>query len=190
VGFEIGCEGGRWCRMLMELGWQMTATDIDANALRLCQLRTPSLRCILTQPSDQVIPAESASIDLLVCLEVPPVINSKWFYREAARVLRPGGQLVGSLNNVLSWRGATNRVTTALRRWQQFYSISYSNMRRSLHAHAFTIDEARGCCWAPFGRHSDSPWIPLATSLERRLGFQQLIHVSPWVVFRATRGGQ
>jgi SAM-dependent methyltransferase len=186
-GLEIGCEGGRWCRLLIELGWQMTATDVDEEALRLCQARTPSLRCVLVQPSDRGIPVDSGSIDLLVCLEVPPVMNSDWFPGEAARVLKPGGQLVGSLNNQFSWRGITNRITSGLRRWDQFYSISYVAFQKSLTAAGFSIDDARGCCWAPFGRHSDSRWIPTAVALERRLGLRRLTHVSPWVVFRATR---
>jgi SAM-dependent methyltransferase len=187
IGLEVGCEGGRWCRLLIELGWRMTGTEIDAEALRLCQARTPSLRCILVHPDDQGIPVDSSFADLLVCLEVPPVINSEWFPRESARVLKPGGQLVGSLNNRFSWRGATNRITSALRRWQQFYSISYATFQKSLTAEGFSLDDARGSCWVPFGRHSDSRSVPAATALERRMGLQRLTHFSLWVVFRATR---
>jgi hypothetical protein len=31
---EIGCEGGRWSKLLSDLGWNMTCTDINSNIWR------------------------------------------------------------------------------------------------------------------------------------------------------------
>src|SRR5262245_19691862 len=75
IGLEIGCEGGRWCRMLTDFGWQMTATDIDPQALALCQQRNPTVRCVLAHIDDCGLPAATASVDLLLCLEVPPLAD-------------------------------------------------------------------------------------------------------------------
>src|SRR5579863_6124598 len=47
---EIGCEGGRRSKLLSDLGWRMTCTDVDAKALKLCQLRLPEAACIVVEP--------------------------------------------------------------------------------------------------------------------------------------------
>src|SRR5574341_2375579 len=70
VALEIGCEGGRWSKLLAELGWNIICTDVDATSLTLCQRRIPQAKCILVSPDDPKIPCESDSIGLLLCLEV------------------------------------------------------------------------------------------------------------------------
>ena len=40
---EVGCEGGRWSRLLADAGWQMTCTDTDEQVLRMCQSRIPEV---------------------------------------------------------------------------------------------------------------------------------------------------
>jgi len=75
TALEIGCEGGRWSRLLAELGWNMICTDIDPNALEVCQRRIPSAKCILVDPNDSKIPYETRSVKLLLCIEVLPVFT-------------------------------------------------------------------------------------------------------------------
>ena len=36
TALEIGCEGGRWSKMLNDLGWQMICADINSEALAVC----------------------------------------------------------------------------------------------------------------------------------------------------------
>ena len=84
--------------MLSDLDWQMTATNVDPRVLAVCKERNPSASCILVDPTDESFPVDDASVDLLLCFEVPPVVNQAWFFAEAARVLEPGGKLVGTLS--------------------------------------------------------------------------------------------
>src|SRR6202035_3860823 len=63
---EIGCEGGRWSKLLSDLGWEMTCTDVDAQVLKLCQLRLPTASCIVVEPGSREIPCETNSIGLLL----------------------------------------------------------------------------------------------------------------------------
>jgi SAM-dependent methyltransferase len=187
VGLELGCEGGRWCRFLDDLGWKMTGTDVDPVTLELCRQRNKSVRCILVGEQDSELPADRESIDLLVCLEVP-VVESAWFPAEAKRVLKPGGRFVGSFLNLHSWRGVmANMKSTVLGR-PKYYSMSYAAFRRSLRNHGFTVDYESGCCWPAFGRQSNSRWIPVATGAERILQLNRLPSISPWIVYTATRG--
>src|SRR5579863_8577883 len=85
---EIGCEGGRWSRMLSDLGWRLTCTDIDSQLLHICQKRLPDARCVLVDPDSVELPCEAASIGLLLCIEVEGVMHADWFREEAYRVLQ------------------------------------------------------------------------------------------------------
>ena len=122
---EIGCEGGRWSRLLADAGWMMTCTDIDPHSLAICQQRVPSARCLLVSPESTRLPCASESMNLLLCLEVFPVIESEWFPREAFRALAPGGVLVGVAHNRFSLRGMFVRLRQYFRpSGIHFYSLS------------------------------------------------------------------
>jgi SAM-dependent methyltransferase len=186
AGLEVGCDGGRWCRQLIERGWHMTATDTNPQALNLCRRRNPAVSCILVSPTDEYIPVGSNTMDLLLCLEVLD-IASKWFLPEAQRVLKPGGVMVGVLLNRRSWRGVLNCAQARATGASPLYTSTYAGFRRSLEACGFQLVAHRGCCWAPFPRKSDSRWVKLGTDAERLLGLQRLTALSPWVVFSARR---
>jgi len=185
VGLEVGCEGGRWCRLLASLGWQMIGTDVNPETLRLCQERSPGVRCVLVDKHDESFPVDAQSIDLLLCMEVP-VVEAPWFAGEAQRVLKPGGLLVGNLLNRSSWRGIATNVKSVLRGHPRYYNQRYAPLRASLRKHGFSLVHERGFGWAPFGRLSESPWIATAANWEHRLGLHRLVRISPWVAFVAT----
>ena len=105
AALEIGAEGGRWSALLTGLGWRMTCTDINEKALAICKKRIPSANCILVRPDGTTLPCESESVRLLLCIEVPPVVQADWFVREACRVLQNDGLIVGVFLNRLSLRG-------------------------------------------------------------------------------------
>lgn len=46
TALEIGCEGGRWSKLLSEAGWKVICTDIDVESLALCRKRIPDATCI------------------------------------------------------------------------------------------------------------------------------------------------
>lgn len=184
VGLEVGCDGGRWSRLLSARGWSMTATDTNRFALEICQQRDPAVKCVHVRPDDDHLPADAEAIDLLICVEVP-VMTSSWFVQEARRVLRPGGAFIGVLANRCSWRGLVNHQFTRHLADPPLYRTSFAAYRRSLNSHGFEVKSTRGCCWPPFARKSNSALIPLATTMERLSGLQRVAALSPWVVFTA-----
>jgi SAM-dependent methyltransferase len=186
TGLDVGCEGGRWSRLLNNLGWQMTATDIDPHTLELCRQRNPSVNCLLVQEQDETFPVATESIDLLVTIQVP-VVDCDWFPDEAKRVLKPSGVLVGSFNNLISWRGLAANIKSTIAKHPCYYPKPYAVFRRSLRNQGFSIDYEQGYCWGPFGRHSNSKWISPATKLERSLQVNRLVSLSPWVAYVASR---
>lgn len=96
VGLEIGCEGGRWTRLLTDLSWDMTCTEVNPATLAVCRQKVPTARCVQVSPDDSTLPCESGSVRLLVCIEVPAVMASDWFPAEADRVLADDGDSAGS----------------------------------------------------------------------------------------------
>lgn len=191
---EVGCEGGRWSVMLSELGWNMTCTDINAKSLEVAKARLPSAKFVQVQPADESLPCDRESMDLLLCVEVFHVVHARWFLTEAARVLRPGGVLVGVTTNSRSLRGLGYRAMSGIDRERkkfleesQTYTRSYRDWKRQIASEGFRLKYEEGFCWLPFGRESNSRWVPFATGLERRLGLRRLISASPWIVFIAQR---
>jgi len=184
TGLEVGCEGGRWCKLLVGLGWKMTGTDINPDTLKLCEQRNPTVRCILVNESDETLPVESRSVDLLLAMEVP-VVEASWFIAEAQRVLKADGMLVTSVLNRHSWRGVAANLKSAWLGDRRYYNTTYTSRRRALQNGGFSLTHQCGHGWPPFGRMSNSPWIPTAVKWERRLGLHRLLAISPWIALVA-----
>jgi SAM-dependent methyltransferase len=181
---EIGCEGGRWSLLLTSLGWKMTCVDTDHEALKLCQKRIPTATCVLANATDERIPCEADSMDLLLCMEVAPVVQAPWFISEGCRILRDGGLMVGVFWNRLSLRGAFVRH----RGDKDHYKHAYAAWKRKMSNHGMHIIYEEGYCWFPFHRTSDSVYIPFFTLLEKSLGLRKLTRFSPWIAFIAQKG--
>lgn len=186
---EIGCDGGRWSKLLADVGWQMTCVDVDPNTLAECQQKVPAAKCILSRPQNETIPCEPDSNDLLLCVEVGPVINSRWFLPEANRVLRLNGVLMGVVWNRTSLRGMLSRLKERLAPTTDtvFYRRSHTDWRKELDRAGFQLVHEEGFCWGFFGRMSNSPLIPLITKLERLLQLHRLTVFSPWIIFIARK---
>jgi SAM-dependent methyltransferase len=187
---EIGCEGGRWSKLLTNAGWKMTCVDINSETLGLCQRRLPTAKCVLVEQSASIIPCDTGTMGLMLCIEVSPVMpDSQWFIDEARRVLRPGGIIVGSFYNLLSYRGLIAHVTAPFRGVPDYFRFFYPAWRRELRTHGFTFLHEEGLCWFPFRRASNSVLIPALTAAEEFLGLRKVASLSPWIVFVAQKGG-
>lgn len=188
---EIGADGGRWSGALANQGWEVICTDVSAKAIALCQKRMPRAQCILVKPTDTNLPCDPSAVNVVLCMEVDPVISSEWFIEEASRVLMPGGVLVATLNNRSSLRAVfhkTFRPAEAFTRKQRgFYEVSYRERKRKLSKCGFRVIREVGCCWPPFARDSNS-WLVLpCVRLEQHFGLRRLPILSPWVVFAAQK---
>jgi len=184
---EIGCDGGRWSCLLAELGWNMVCTEVKPESLQVCRERIPTAKCILVRGDEARLPCESNSIQLLVCIEVPSVINSDWFVDEAFRVLQGGGILVGMFWNQLSLRGLFGHLKSSWSGALDFYAHAYPAWRRTLSHRGFDLLYEEGYCWFPFRRDSGSVLVPYFTNMERRLRLNKCITASPWVAFVAAK---
>ena len=178
---DIGCEGGRWTRMMLDRGWDVTSTEVCERKVAKCQELNPQADCRLVSPTDQTLPVEDASMDFIVSIEVD-VNEQPWFAKELYRVLRPGGVVAYTINNSQSWRGVLANAKCRLRKEELYYISSYRSIRRQLKSLGFEMQRQEGFCWLPFGRFSDSRWVSPLTNLERMIGLRKLATLSPWVM--------
>ena len=189
-GIDLGCGSGRWSQMLASRGWKMTCVDANPHALSLCRRNVPQATHILTSTEDRSIPAADGSAQLALCIEVVPLIESTWFLPEVRRVLASRGHFVGVYINGRSLRGMVWRLK---QRWQQdtvttqFYQTSYADWRKRFLGLGFEMLHEESCCWAPFPRDSNSPFVPTAAKMERALGLHRILTWSPWIIFIARK---
>ncbi len=187
---EIGCDGGRWSKLLSDSGWDMTCTDISEEALTVCKARVPTARHILVDGTDTCLPLPTGSMNLLLCMEVFSVIGSDWFIPESFRVLAGGGVLVGVFLNLLSLRGLISRASEVIKRRNHrpgHYDRCFFQWKKRLQHAGFRFVQEKGVCWFPFARTSDSSFVPVCEFVESALGLNRIINLSPWVVFVAEK---
>ena len=194
TALDFGCGSGRWSEQLDAQGWHMSCVDVDTTVLATCRERVPGAECSMIDPDATTLPAPTASIRLLLCLEVFEVVHEQWFVDEVARVVEPGGVIVVTVSNATSYRRVPFWLRTRLagsrrsdRVYSAMYSVPYRSWRQRLRSHGFNFVFEEGICWAPFSRESNSVLIPAATALERIVGLRRLPVVSPWVVAVAQR---
>ena len=187
IALEIGCEGGRWSKLLADLGWDMICTDINPDTLAICQKRIPKANCILVRKEDTTLPCKSENLQLLLCIEVIQVLGNAWFMTEAFRVLQNDGLVVGVFKNKLSLRGYFLHLISSIKGEFDFYARAYPTWRHQLCRHGFEMLYEEGICWFPFRRDSNSSLVLTCTQLERSLGLRRLPSLSPWIVFPAQK---
>jgi SAM-dependent methyltransferase len=188
---DVGCGGGRWSARLAEDGWDVTGLDVSATAVARCAQRIPQGQFFCVD-GEATAPMGDQSVDLLVCIEVRPVIEAPWFLAEARRVVRPGGQLFVVVWNSRSLRGLAMNAFRLLRDRQRhpFYSTPYVAWRNQLRDTGFRIVEQQGLCWMPLSRASRSRLAPVMVRLEKGLCLGRLASLSPWVIVSAERTRQ
>ena len=94
---EIGCGGGAMAEHLLRLhdGVRLTATDLDARMVRRARRRLGDRARVICADAT-ALPFDDASFDVVLnFLMLHHVVAWEDALRECARVLRPGGRLVG-----------------------------------------------------------------------------------------------
>src|SRR5262245_13316584 len=62
---EIGCEGGRWSKILADAGWKLTCVDVDPEALKACRAKMPDARLVLSNTETKLIDAPDQTFSLV-----------------------------------------------------------------------------------------------------------------------------
>lgn len=104
---EIGCGSAPCARWLRRQGADVVALDLSAGMLaRAAELnRSTGIDVPLLQADAGALPVLDASVDLACSAfgGLPFVADVEGALREVARVLRPGGRFVASVNHPMRW---------------------------------------------------------------------------------------
>lgn len=111
---DLGCGTGRHALWLAASGARVTAVDFSEGMLAQARLK-PGAEAIrfITHDLHQPLPFPDASFDLVVSgLVLEHLQQLTGFFREARRVLRPGGRaVVSAMHPAMFLRGAQARFT-------------------------------------------------------------------------------
>jgi SAM-dependent methyltransferase len=96
---DAGAGSGLLSKELAEIGFEVTAADIDRSFLRV---EHPGIRFVEAN-FNGVTPFADGAFDYIVCLEmIEHVENPFALLREFQRILRPGGTIILSTPNILN----------------------------------------------------------------------------------------
>lgn len=189
---DAGAGTGRISRVLAARATRVIAIEVNPALTGALASVAPNVTPLLIDPQATELPLRDGSADCITAIEVPDLAQRAWFWTECARVLRPEGRLVLTLQNRRSWKGLLARVDRGRYRARfgaAYYEMSLGELASGLQRAGFTIEEASGFNWLPLRRGSDSPLVRPLAAVERLLGLRSLARLSPWVVLSARRDG-
>lgn len=190
AAIDIGAGTGRWSRLLADRGWDVTCIDVDQTALEVLQKKIPGATVVQVDKDTTFVPVVGPAADLVLCIEVAPVIESPWLAGELRRLLRVNGLFVGVHVNRASWRGLAVRLKYWLTGdWRKgvYYTSSYQDWRSKWIKSGFEFIHEEGYAWGPFSRESNNPLVTPFVWLERAMQLRRLVRFSPWVLFIARK---
>lgn len=192
---DLSGGSGRIAIPLVQHGFDVTVTDVSIIPLRRLRQKDRSIRAELVDPAASMLPLADASVDAALCIQVPFYVEDgrNWFFREVHRIIRPGGWLIMTSTNRLSYKGWLRRLLLVLGRmepqsWHRFEYVSTPvDLETRLHTAGFTVERHLGYNWAPTLRFSDTGLLPVYAAIERLVGLDRMPALSPWVITSARR---
>lgn len=125
VLLDVGSGEGYGAAGLVPVADTVIAIDYDRPSTAHAAARYPKLACLVANLA--ALPIRSESVDVLTCLQViEHVWDHRQFMDECRRVLRPGGRLIVSTPNRLTFSPGSERPINPF------------------HSHEFTADELAG----------------------------------------------
>src|SRR5262249_47217494 len=133
------------------------------------------------------LPFADKSFDCVIAIECFEYFTDYHKFLEAvSRVLRSSGMLIfDSLNR----RGYKWQLRTLLGRSLPYPSSSLScgELLRATIEHGFDVQGVRGHGWVSFTRDSNSPLLPLAALVEKKLRLGRYSSISPKILVAARK---
>jgi SAM-dependent methyltransferase len=106
---DVGCLSGKLSRLMMDQNNEVWGIEVNPAAAELAQRR--GVRVKVVDVEQEGFPFESASFDVVHAGEfLEYLYDTKLFFEEARRVLKPGGLLLLTAPNLNSWE---NRIRVA-----------------------------------------------------------------------------
>ena len=183
---DVGGGNGRLALPLAALGHKLTVVDISDEALGMLKAEGgPDIECI---QSDLMALEGPRDFDVVLTVDCVKYVNHallKEVFGKVHQLLANDGTWIFSDMNAGSWRNH-------LRAWSGRRGTGYniataSGYRAAVSEAGFKIAEMSGYCWMPLLFNSNSPLVPLFSTIEGTLALNKWISQSPWLLIAARK---
>jgi ubiquinone/menaquinone biosynthesis C-methylase UbiE len=177
---DVGAEAGRFS--LLAAGKSAVVIGIDIDNYSLNRLRRKNKEISLIQADARNIPLCENLFDAVFMIQVLDYIPElDDTFRECHRTLKPGAPFFFSFGN-------SSSLKSVIRKFRgKSYMHSCGEVLRVLAQMGFSVKKKMGYSWLPFGRTSESKFVPILSGMERILGLRKLPSLSPWVIIYAVK---
>lgn len=189
IAVDAGAGRGRLTRLLAERAEHVIATEAKEQLIEPLSDIAPNVTSHFVDSQSIGLPVQDNSVDIVIAIQAADLTHSLEFHRECARVLRPDGFAILSLQNRSSWKGLLARLRPGHYHAEygaSYYTWSFVQLKGSLIEAGLSVHSATGFNWMPFTRDVDLGVVGPLTRAEGALGFRKLVNVSPWVLVAAT----
>jgi ubiquinone/menaquinone biosynthesis C-methylase UbiE len=176
---DVGCGSGKFFNFLREKDAKYVGLETDMLPLRKFKTKFPD--ALLVCADGQQLPFKAGTFDGVLEVEVVGYAKAKPLFTEAARVIKKKGVLLVVTSNKHSYKQLLTEKGVF-----DFYTNSCGDLISMLKKW-FVVVRSLGLNWIPFGRASNSRFIPLSAKLERLFGLDKLNTLSPWVFIAARK---
>ncbi len=177
---DVGAEAGRFSLLAANRNVQVIGIDLDAYSLRRLKLKNRDITVI--QADARYIPFKNGAFDALFMVEVLDyILELDGTIAECQRVLKAESSFVVSFGNQSSLKAKVRGLRG------KSYTHSYRDVMQSLFEAGFKVNSQLGYNWLPFGRMSESRFVPFLAGVEKIFGLRRIPSFSPWVIVEATK---
>lgn len=189
---DISGGGGRFSLQLKSQGFRTVTSDINFKSLSYIRNKNHESDAILVAPGSQNLPFKQEVFDAALCMQVPALVtNDKHFFTNVHCLLRPGGILVVTMTNRLSYKYLFHSLRRKdKRKVMRTYRFNVSHILRRATDSGFTILSIQGYNWIPFKKESNSALIPFFNKMEEISGLRKLSLISPWIIACFVKGNR
>ncbi len=187
---DISGGGGRFSLPLKSQGFRTVTSDINFKSLSYIRNKNHESGAILVAPGSQNLPFNEEAFDAALCIQAPALVeNDKHFFSNVRCFLRPGGILVVTMTNRLSYKYLFHLLRWKInRKVSRTYGFKVSHILRRATDSGFTILSIQGYNWIPFKKESNSSLIPCFNKTEEISGLRKLPLISPWIIACFVKG--
>ena len=177
---DLGAEAGRFSLLASDKNATVIGIDIDSYGLKRLKLKAKNINVI--QADARKIPLKDGTFDAIFMIEVLDYITElDEALAECQRTLKSNAPLILSFGNKSSLKSQLREMCG------KSYKHSYSRVMKTLSQTGFLTVRKMGYSWLPFGRTSESRFIPFLASLEKLFALRRIPSLSPWVIVHTVK---
>jgi ubiquinone/menaquinone biosynthesis C-methylase UbiE len=177
---DVGAEAGRFSLLAANSKATVVSVDVNSYALKRLKLKTKQVNII--QADARHLPLREGVFDVVFMIEVLDYIPELGeALVECKRTLKTNAACVLSFGNKASLKAKLKAMQG------KSYRHSYKTVVQCLAATGFIIRSKMGYSWLPFGRTSQSSFVPVLAGGERIFGLRKVVRFSPWVIMYITK---